>query len=705
MDRESLLAIALGAPADADYTRLLDGLDPAQRAGVLAGPGLTVIEAGAGTGKTRTLTTRIALLVILGEIPESIVSVTFTRNAAAQMRERALAFEIPGVERVTFSTLHKLAARILYRHWEAAGLTSQEFIIVGDEKKDVIAEAIDASDFVGPRLPGEETQFAQARRQAIKIATKVIDRWKENGLTREAVQDEARDRRSTEIEALAQIYLGYQDGMQRRNLIDFGDLTMMAVQVLEKFPAIRKAEAARIRWLMVDEWQDTNRIQLRLVNLLASEGASVTVVGDDDQSLYSFRGAIPRLMERTAELMPNTAMLNNSRVRLITNRRSTTEILVPANMIVDHNPRQDPKVLESEKTGSAVTVSAHASDSAEADAVVRKIEALVESGVDRGEIAILARTKNVLDEIEKALIKNRIPHAMQAGTPFMERSEVQDILAYLKLAMNPTLDLAFERISSRPTRGLGPAAVKAILDTSRNRGVSIADATAFLAESGGFKSDARESAVCLSRHLSILAGSSSSDAKTIDLVDFILDDMGYLAWAESRKDVSDRLPMIIRQIKDIARSQPRLSDFLIDAAISQGEEGVEGEVVHVGTLHGSKGLEWDHVILPGFEEGVLPNGRVLDEADKRHDPDDIWETISGGGLEEERRLAHVGLTRARISAHISFSVMRKVYGRPTPAKPSRFLAEGDLPVPRPARPNKPSPQARGGKAKRRRELW
>jgi DNA helicase-2/ATP-dependent DNA helicase PcrA len=691
---------------------IMAGLDDAQRAGVLAPDGLTVIEAGAGTGKTRTLTTRTAALLYRGILPYSIVAMTFTKDAAMEMRERALLLGAPGADNVRISTMHALSARILRRHWAAAGLESEQFIIAGsDEKRDIVSDAVEGSSLLAACLPGEEAAHAKERRKLVKSAMTCIDRWKENGLSVANIVDPERKRRSGSDEAMALVYLAYQAGMKSRNLIDFGDLILMTVELFEKHPQILAQEAGSIHWLMVDEWQDTNNIQLRFIRLLASHGANVTVVGDDDQSLYAFRGAIPRLMERTAELLPAVAVRGLNQVRLITNRRCTEEILAPANLMVDYNPRSDPKVLRSGTRGSPVTVAALATDSGEAEDIAKRVKALIAAGANRAEIAILGRTRSVLDETEKAFLKHHIPHAMQAGNGFLEKGEVQDVMAYLKLAINPSLDLAFERIAAKPTRGLGPSAVAAILDLSRAQNIAIHVALALIAESGTLKGEARNGAAAMGRHLAMLSSAFGSSQTTEDMLKFVFDTVGYLPWARKRKDVADSFERTIERLVRMAREQPFLQDFLADLTAPEGSEDRDEGVVHIGTLHGSKGLEWDHVFMPGFEDGIIPSQRAMDDAKEAHDndPGNVWQTASLGGIEEERRLAHVGFTRARKSVHVSFAGRRRLFGEMKPARPSRLLHEAELKVPRIQNPSASSHDERRaarGKAKNRtHEFW
>ena len=691
-----------------DLVTHIEGLDPAQRQGVEAGGGLLVVLAGAGTGKTRVLTTRAVRLVRDGLDPRRLVAATLTRKAAAEMRERSEALGGPSMAGARFGTLHSLAVRVLREHPEAAGLASADFLIADDDEvAEVVGEALDATGALGAAVEGEEKEWAAERRKLVRSAGRRISRWKENGLTPEAVADPDRERRGEEDEAYAAVYLRYAERMAERGLLDFGDLTMLAVRALETSPAALEAVAGRIGHLMVDEFQDTNAVQLRMIRLLSSRGADVTVVGDDDQSLYSFRGAIPRLMEQVAEFLPEVAARGLATVRLETNYRCTDDVLGPANLLVDHNPRAEPKVLASGRNGTPVTVSAHPSDVAEAEEVARRVQALVSAGADPGEIAVLVRSRAAASEIGTALVKHRVPHVMQAGTGFMDRAEVKDLLAYLKLALDPAHDLAFQRIAARPTRGLGPAAVDAVVERARGGGLALHEALSAMSASGQLKGAAKAGGAQLGRHLAALREAAGTGEAVEDLLRFVADTVGYLDWARAQKEPPATLASSLDVLLEISRTKATLAEFMDDLAASDSSEERARGAVHVGTLHGSKGLEWDHVLMPAFEEKVLPSERALEDGNQRHDPEDPWCTTSAGGLAEERRLAHVGLTRARLSAHVSFATMRKQFGRPQPAKPSRFLREAELEVPRTVSkgPDAAARRAARGQAKRRAPDW
>jgi DNA helicase-2/ATP-dependent DNA helicase PcrA len=662
----------MGGPSAAE---LLDQLDERQRAAVTAGQGRVRVMAGAGTGKTRVLTTRLAWLALeRGQEPRRMLATTFTNKAAREIADRAAALGGGALAGVRVGTLHSLAARLLRAYWEAAGFSSPDFTIADDdETREIMAMAVAASGVVGPDTGDAEHKMRV--REYVKEVSARIGRWKENGLTLEMVLDPGRPRRGLADEDAARVYVAYQAELTARNMVDFGDLTMKAVALLEGNPAVRERVSEGIDYMMVDEFQDTNRIQLRFIELLVSRWGNLMVVGDDDQSLYSFRGAAGDLMSR----MGGPGVTD---VALETNRRCTDEILAPANLLVDYNPREAPKVLRSGRSGAPVAVKGYPTDVLEAEGVARDVRALLDSGVPAGEIAILVRSGYIVDQIVKKLVEFGVVHAVQSGGGFLDRTEVKDVLAYLKLALNPQLDVAFERIVAKPSRKLGPAACAAILGLARSTGMAIHDACVQFSLSPQVRADARASAATLGHHLSMLAAAAKAGESSEDIVRYVLDAIDYADWARRQADAPKTLKSSIDGLVALAKLKTDFIDFVTDLSLlSEAADDPTTDAVHLGTIHGSKGLEWDHVFLPAFEEGVFPNPRAIEEAG-RGDPDDPWNVEGGGGLEEERRIAHVALTRARHTASVSFAVVRGVGPMRREAKPSRFLREAELPIPR-----------------------
>ena len=681
----------------------LEGLDGPQAEAATAGTGLLSVPAGAGTGKTTMLTARLAWLVRgRGADPRRIVATTFTRQAALEMRDRAAARGGDALAGCTVCTLHSLAARVARRHWEAAGLPGPDLLVAdADEIRQLVSGAVDAAGVAGPAPPREDQEAIQARRSFVKLCIRKISRWKENGLTAAEAADASRPRRSAEDEDCAAVYVAFQEAMAERGMVDFGDLTMAAVRALSSDPAILDGETDRIEWFLLDEAQDTNLVQLALIRLLTSRCLGVTAVGDPDQSLYSFRGAIPDFMDRLPLLLPAVAARGFRAVPLVVNRRCTDGVLAPANMLVDHNRRRDPKVLASGRAGPAPEVASYATDREEGEAAADWAAALIAAGADPEGIAVLGRTKTVLGPVGLGMVSRRVRHAMQAGTGFMDRTEVRDVLAYLKLAMNPSLDTAFMRVAARPTRDVGPGAVARVLSVAAARGIPIHSALAVASEPGqGMNAPGRAGASLLGVHLESLAHAARSAETSERIVRFVFDEIRYSDWAFRQPDAPGTLKASLEGLLDMAREQPSFADFLSEISLLANPEDRAVDAVHVGTLHGSKGLEWDHVLIVGCEEGLLPSKMSMDEASGfSGDPDDPWETASTGGIEEERRLAHVGLTRARHTARMSFAAARGPAAFRKEGRPSRFLREAELEIPRPKRPMVQAKPAAGAKKK------
>lgn len=697
---------------------MLDGLDSGQRVAAEAGGGLVVARAGAGTGKTRMLTTRIAHLVVgLGEHPASVLATTFTRKAAAEMLERAVAVGGEALRDVQIRTIDSVAARILRRRWAEAGLPSRDFLIADEhESAAVLMEALAE---VGLVQPGDE---AATTREMARDMGRRIGRWKENGLSPADLDEHVRPRLGQADTDAARTFAVFDAGLRNRSMVEFSDLCRLAGNALEADPRVLAEEAEAVRWLLVDEAQDINKAQLRLLRMLSSHHCNVTLVGDDDQSLYSWRGSIPALMERAAEFFPSPAARGVVSADLVTNRRCTDDVLQVANSIVDYNPRPEPKVLSSGRSGTPVQVASFRDENAEAEWVASRIQDLLAQGTPPTEIAVLARVGSVLEAVARALLLRGVPHAVQSGSALWDRPEVRDVVGYLKLAVVPDLDVAFRRVVSRPVRGLGPKAADAVVAYCRAQDAPAHEALDALAAQGAFRSkDGVDGALSLARHLRELAAAASRGASSEDLVDYVIRDIGYGEWALSQPDASRNLRTSFDSLREIARLRPLLHDFLAELAIGGEGEERSTEGVHVGTLHGSKGLEWDHVFLVAFEEGVLPSRRALEEAGNAQpapggDRSSPYWTDTVGGLEEERRLAHVGLTRARHGAAVTMVSQRSRNGVPRPARPSRFVAEGGLEVPRPqyaapvARPASPfgRPSASPSKAaptKKRKMVW
>jgi len=662
----------------------LEGLDPEQLAAATAPDGAVRISAGAGTGKTTTLTARIGhLIVSRGLPPESITAVTFTRKAALELKERVAAKVGDGAAALRLGTFHSLSCRILRRHAESAGFRDGNFTIVDeDDARKLMAAACEVPGAYGPFAPppGDEAAVAAARkeweaglRDFARGALRQVALWKAWGLTEAEAGDPSRPRRSEEEERHAAAYVAYQYELESRNMADFGDLILKVVRLLKGNPRVLEAESSRIRHLLVDEAQDANPVQVEWVRLLSSWHGCLTVVGDEDQSIYGFQGGYPGAMR---DMVGPTA----ASFELRTNRRCTEEILRPANLAVDYNRRSEPKALRSGRSGPEVRSTAHATEAQEAAWVAARVRELVDGGADPGQIAILFRASWTMPPFEEALARKGIGAAVTSGTSLLEREEVKDILAFVRLAVNPYDDLAFRRIANKPVRGLGPAAVDAICAIASGRGIPYHEAchAAADARSGAkFRKDAKEGAAALGRALSMLAEDGKWLRPAYDVVGTAVRETGYLESLEKLKEGRDVKVGYVETIRRLADPFEDAVTFLQEVALLTDVESDRGGRVRLSTMHASKGLEFDHVFCPGFDDGIMPSSRALEEG-RRGKAGDPWNGPRGGGVEEERRLAHVAFTRARKTLDVSFPWRRGMRAHGKGGGPSSLVAECEL---------------------------
>ena len=630
--------------------------DPAQTLAINSGIGLVRVTAGAGTGKTTVLTSRIERLVSEGEEPASILATTFTNKAAAEMRER-LETRIPNASQISIRTIDSAALRLCFRNSAEAGLGKNFLITDDDEQQLILREAAAGAGLIYEGMDRKE------HLSILKEFSRRISAWKASGLVPENRKDD-----------WTEGWRRYSVSLRERNLMDFSDIVIGAVQALSDHN-VKSRESGRIKWLLVDEFQDTNAVQLQFLRLLSSVHRNVFIVGDPDQSIYSFRKAYPGVMEQVRGLLPEAAEKAWTSVTLSVNRRCTDQILKPACILVDYNEREEPKHLVSGRNGNEVETSAHATCSLEAENVAREIHALRSSGIPFSGIAVLARNNKVLDSVAEKFPAMGIPYFTRGGVRFQERSEVKDVMAYVKLSINSSHDLAFRRIISRPARGLGPVAADAVVGLSRSSGISLYDALQETAAGGLLKSAGSDGAAMLASHLRNLTALRERGVPPTDLIEYILGDIGYAEWAYGLKDAPSGLKGNLSAVLRIASGHSDIADFAMDSMLD-AEADDEGEGVSVGTIHASKGLEWSHVFIIGAEEGIMPSRKAMED---KGNPDDPWDWRASGGLEEERRLLHVAMTRAKDGLHISYSTSR----RAMQSRPSRLIREAELQVERP----------------------
>jgi DNA helicase-2/ATP-dependent DNA helicase PcrA len=642
-DEAPVRADAAAADREAPY---LADLNPAQREAVAALDGPVLVLAGAGTGKTRVLTTRLAHLLRTGRAhPGEILAVTFTNKAAQEMRDRVSGLLGRPVEGWWLGTFHALAARMLRRDAELIGLTPRFTIIDTDDQLRLVKQILSAEEIDDKKWPARGLLAA-------------IQRWKDRGLTPERVSaSEAGDLAGGRA---VELYSLYQSRLKTLNACDFGDLMLHVLTLFQSHPEVLARYHQQFRYLLVDEYQDTNVIQYLWLRLLAQTAPhNICCVGDDDQSIYGWRGAEVGNILRFEADFPGAKV-----IRLERNYRSTGHILAAASGLIAHNESRLGKTLWTEDgEGEAVRLRGLWDGEAEARFVADEIEALQRKGHALSEVAILVRTGAQTREFEERFITVGLPYRVIGGPRFYERAEIRDALAYLRLVFQPDDGLAFERIVNKPKRGLGDATLRQLHTHARARDVSLTRAAQELVESDELRPAARRA---LGEFLEGLARwrHAADGLHHCDLAELVLDESGYTEMWQNDKSLD--APGRLENLKELIVAMDEfetLGGFLEHVSlVMEAAENRDQDQVNVMTLHSAKGLEFDTVFLAGWEEGLFPNQRALDETGLR-------------GLEEERRLAYVGLTRARRRAIVSFAANRRLHGSWAAAIPSRFVDE------------------------------
>jgi DNA helicase-2/ATP-dependent DNA helicase PcrA len=627
----------------------LASLNEAQCRAVAAVEGAVLVLAGAGTGKTRVLTTRLAHILATGRaFPGEVLAVTFTNKAAREMKERLDAMVGRAADGVWLGTFHALAARILRRHAEAVGLKSNFTILDSDDQQRLLKQLIAAANIDERRWPA-------------RALLGIIERWKDRGLTPDKVPAEdasaGQHQDWGDGRALA-LYRAYQERLATVNAVDFGDLLLHNLTLFGQNPEILATYQHRFRYLLVDEYQDTNVAQYLWLRLLAQRHKNLCCVGDDDQSIYSWRGAeIGNILKFESDF-PGALI-----VRLEENYRSTPEILAAAAGVIAHNRGRLGKTLWTRAdAGDKVIVRGLWDAEQEARWVGDEIEALHRRQHALREIAILVRAGFQTREFEERFIALALPYRVVGGPRFYERQEIRDALAYLRLIRQPSDDLAFERIVNMPRRGIGTATLQQLHAAARASSLPLAEAARQLIL-GDLPRAARNALAAFIAALDRWREAAEQVLHT-DLIQIVLDESGYTGmWqADKSPDAPGRLENLKELVVAMAEFE-NLGGFLehvslvMDNAADSG-----GDMVNLMTLHSAKGLEFDSVFLPGWEEGLFPSQRSVDEHGLK-------------GLEEERRLAYVGLTRARRQVFVSFAGSRRIHGQWQNSARSRFIEE------------------------------
>jgi DNA helicase II / ATP-dependent DNA helicase PcrA len=632
------------APKGLPLDELVNGLNPPQAEAVQHTEGPILVLAGAGTGKTRVLTNRIAYMLMTQVAqPHEILAVTFTNKAAKEMTERMeklLGYPPHGM---WLGTFHRLGVRFLRMHAEMAGLKPGFVILDADDQQRLITQ-------ITKDVGLDSQQFPP------RLVTHIISRFKDDAYTVETLP-------SSEAQELmgkaGEIYAIYQQRLRELNAVDFGDLLLHPLTILLKNENLRQQYQSNLRYILVDEYQDTNTVQYLWLKVLAAQHQNICVVGDDDQSIYGWRGA------QVGNILKFEQDFKGAHVvRLEQNYRSTAHILASANAVIANNRQRHEKALWTDAGhGNLVEVHPVMDDREEsrfiADRCMREVRSTVRSYND---LAVLVRTAAQTRSLEEQFIKVGLPYVVVGGQKFYDRKEIKDMMAYLRVVANPTDDLALQRIINVPKRGVGDVSLQAIDAEAKRLGIGWLEATEELLNTGYFGGKAGHSLTALVQLFRNWKGLEQISSLA-DLLKRIMEDSGYKQMLlDDKEDDGKARVENINSLINAMQEYDDLNAFLEHVALVSDADTESTENVRLMTIHAAKGLEFPLVFLPGFEEGIFPHKRALDEEGTK-------------GLEEERRLAYVAITRAREELIISYASTRRMYGQFTPCMPSRFLRE------------------------------
>ncbi len=640
-------ALAGLSPAEsADAPAYLEGLNAEQREAVLATEGPVLMLAGAGTGKTRALTTRLAHILFTRRAqPWQLLAVTFTNKAAREMKERIGALIGERVEGLQWlGTFHSIGAQILRRHAEIVGLKSSFTILDADDQVRLAKQVIEAAGLDEKRWSG-------------RGLASVIDGWKNRGLTPDKVSaNEAWH--FAEGKGVA-LYSAYQERLKTLNAADFGDLLIHTITIFQRHPDILAQYQDKFRYMLVDEYQDTNIAQYLWLRLLAQKHGNICCVGDDDQSIYGWRGAEVENILKFEKDFPGARV-----IRLERNYRSTPAILAAASTLIAANKTRLGKTLWTEApAGEQVKVRGVWDGEEEARLIGEDIESEQRRGRPLSDLAVLVRASFQMRAFEERFNTLGLPYRVVGGPRFYEREEVRDAVSYLRLVRSADDDLAFDRIANKPARKLGGQTMQAVHALARARALSLTAASRLLIEADDLGAAARGALRKFIEMVDRWAGEAATMSPR-DLTELILEESGYTDfWKNNKSAKADSKLDNLKEVVQAVSEFDTLAAYLDHVAlVADRNDNQEGGAVWLMTLHAAKGLEFPVVFLPGWEEGVFPSQRSLDEG-------------GAPALEEERRLAYVGITRARESCRISFAANRQMYGRWQASLPSRFIDE------------------------------
>jgi DNA helicase-2/ATP-dependent DNA helicase PcrA len=640
-----------------DVSHLLDGLNAAQREAITAEPGHMLVLAGAGSGKTRVLTHRIAWLHEVHGVPmHGIFAVTFTNKAAGEMRHRADALLPHGTRGMWIGTFHGLAHRLLRLHWQDAKLPEGFQILDSDDQHRLVKRVVQALELDEARFPPRQIAWW-------------INAQKDEGRRPQHIQPESRNGGDEWASVMLRAYTLYQERCEQAGLVDFAEILLRAHELLRDHPPLLQHYRHRFQQLLIDEFQDTNSLQYAFIRLLAGDTGQVFVVGDDDQAIYGWRGAKVENVNRFLRDFPGAKT-----IRLEQNYRSSANILNAANAVIAHNPSRLGKQLWTDSgEGEPIDLYSAFNEIDEARFVIERIRQWVRDGGSHGECAILYRSNAQSRAFEETLLGEQIPFRVYGGMRFFERAEIKDTLAYLRLMANRDDDAAFERAVNTPPRGIGERTLDEVRRRARDRSITLWKAAAEVAAGDALPARARNAIAAFAQLIEAIA-EEAGELPLKDKIDHALARSGLRTHYElqskgsldSRTDNLDELVSVAsRFVKGDDEESAALTElvaFLAYAALEAGEGQTEAgeDGVQLMTLHSAKGLEFPLVFLVGLEEGLFPNNKSIEES---------------GRLEEERRLAYVGITRARQKLVITYAEARRLHGQEMYGLPSRFLRE------------------------------
>ena len=642
------------AAPSADIERLLATLNPEQHLATTTTEGPVLVDAGAGSGKTRVLTTRIAYILMTGRAQaKEILAVTFTNKASQEMRERIQGMVGEAARSIRMGSFHSVSMAMLRHHAVAAGLRDDRFMILDEADQKKIVENIVRDMGLTPE---DGKDKGKAWKQLVDEHHGRLQNWKEEGWSTDIVRDHV-DATDGDNRLTLAVYDAYQEALTTRNACDFADLLLHMLRLFRTDARIRAYWGSKFRYILVDEFQDTNPLQYAWISCLAKLSHNLCVVGDLNQSIYRWNNARPEIMLGFPEDWKGCKIITVDR-----NYRSTQEILDVANAVISHNPQQTDKRLRSNRHGSKPRLDVYDTDQEEARSIALQILDARARGIPLSEIAILLRSAGPMRGFEEQLIRHQIPYFVVGGMKFHQREEVKDALAYLRLALDPTDELSFLRVCNKPARNIGEATALQVVQALRSGASDLAVACRRVSEHGTrIRQSTRVELEQLATLIDEFSEMLRDGAAPGDLLLHMLERIGYISWRVSTgdEDVAEREESLKELIRD-ANEYPDIPAYLQTISLLAAADVKDSEqAVRISTIHAAKGLEFHLVFAPALEEGILPNARAL---------------LTSYGLQEERCIVHVEWTRPKQELVVSYARSRYYQ----PAAPSRFLVEGGL---------------------------